>query len=67
MELEVVFRNTITEGVATERERLHLLKVIVVTASVFQLDKLWLNACALKNTAREAQHKITKRVRIVIR
>ena len=38
---------------ASERERVHLLLLIVVTAPVFHFDTSWLNTDAPRNTARE--------------
>ena len=57
----VVFKITITEGVATKRgERVHLLLPIFVTALVFHLDTSWLNAYARLNTATEGATKKRK-------
>ena len=43
-----------------EKERVHLLYAIFVTAPVFHLDTSWLNADALRNTAREGATKKRK-------
>ena len=57
-------------ALATDKERAHLLKAIVVTAAVFHVDTSWLNTDASRNTAREGatikgkgrSHKISERV-----
>jgi len=57
----VVYSKYITvEGVAMERERVHLLAYIDVTAPVFHFDTSWLNFFAPRNTAREDATKNRK-------
>ena len=47
----------------TQRERVHLLHDISVTAPVFHFDTSWLNAAALRNTARREKGATKKRER----